>query len=573
LSTLNGPNVANDTLMPKDASEAEIGATLAKGETISSGGRNWHSPADVAVPAMGDTLDQEHGLERGSDRTMLLVAAGFAMAIVAWAVVILTVQQVRFVVISPNAAEGVEAASDLARLFGALVLLLFPDNRAGQRLRWFTAGFIILGLGGLAFGDLRLLLQAAPDLNRAMYAALVTWTIAGALFAIGILPAKPIHFSRRVFALVTAVSILGVVIVTQSAHLPALVHITSVEDAARRGDVPLHGLTVWHWVLSSIPFGLAVITVVGLVRHSSRRVLGGWLTVSMVLLAGAQLYNLFWPWAFSPVLTSANVLRLAFAATVAVGGVLELRRIAAEREVLLVREHEYAHRLAELAVLKADFTAMVAHELGSPLAAIRGFAAMLATGELSREDQADAVAAIQAEIELITTLVHDMRTMAQVERDDFAVQLRPVPLGVLLGEAAAFATTLPGNHPVTTRLSGQERVRADPARLGQVLRNLLSNAAKYSADGKPIELRAHRTEEGRMRVEVVDQGYGIEPADLERIFEKFRRGRHPKGRKVAGVGLGLYATRRILQSHGSELMVQSTLGVGSVFAFELEVVH
>jgi signal transduction histidine kinase len=76
-----------------------------------------------------------------------------------------------------------------------------------------------------------------------------------------------------------------------------------------------------------------------------------------------------------------------------------------------------------------------------------------------------------------------------------------------------------------------------------------------------------------MRVEVVDQGYGIEPADLERIFEKFRRGRDPKGRKVAGVGLGLYATRRILQSHGSELMVQSTPGVGSVFAFELEVVQ
>ncbi len=570
---LNAPCAANDKLMPKDASEAEIGATLAKSGAMSGSGRNLNGSAGLPVPVDGNVLDQDHRLERGSDRTMLLVAAGLAIAILAWAVVILTVQQARFVVISPNAAEGVEAASDLARLFGALVLILFPDNRAGQRLRWFAAGFVILGLGGLAFGDLRLLLQASPDLNRAMYAALVTWTIAGGLFAIGILPANPPHFTRRAFALVTAVSVLGVVAVTQSEHLPALVHITSLEEAALSGDVPLRGLTGWHWVLASIPLGLALITVVGLVRHSSRRVLGGWLTVAMVLLAGAQLYNLFWPWAFSPVLTSANVLRLAFAAAVAVGGVLELRRIAAEREVLLVAEHEYSRRLAELAVLKADFTAMVAHELGSPLAAIRGFAAMLATGELSREDQADAVAAIQAETELITTLVHDMQTMAQVERDDFAVQMRPVPLGVLLGEAAAFATTLPGHHPVTTRVSGQERVRADPQRLGQVLRNLLSNAAKYSADGKPIELRAQRTEEGRMRVEVADQGYGIDPADLERIFEKFRRGRDPQGRKVAGVGLGLYSARRILQSHGTELMVESTPGVGSVFAFELEVVQ
>lgn len=570
---LNAPNAANDKLMPKEASEAEIGATLAKSQTRSRVGRDWHGSTGVAVPSTGTPLDQDHRVERGSERTMLRLAAGLALAILAWAVVILTVQQARFVVISPDAAGGVEAASGLARLFGALVLILFPDNRAGQRLRWFAAGFVILGLGGLAFGDLRLLLQAGPDLNRAMYAALVTWTIAGGLFAIGILPAKPPHFSRRAFALVLTVSLLGVILVTQSAHLPALVHITSLEEAALSGDVPLRGLTGWHWVLSSIPLGLAVITVVGLVRHSSRRVLGGWLTVAMVLLAGAQLYNLFWPWAFSPVLTSANVLRLAFAAAVAVGGVLELRRIAAEREVLLVAEHEYSQRLAELAVLKADFTAMVAHELGSPLAAIRGFATMLATGDLSREDQADAIAAIQAETELITTLVHDMQTMARVERDDFAVQIRTVPLGVLLGEAAAFATTLPGNHPVTTRLAGQERVWADPQRLGQVLRNLLSNAAKYSADGQPIEIRVHRTEGGRMRVEVADQGYGIDPADLERIFEKFRRGRDPQGHKVAGVGLGLYSARRILQSHGTELLVQSTPGVGSVFAFELEVVQ
>lgn len=559
--------------MPKDASKAEIGTTLTKGETVSSASRNRHGPAGVAMPTDGHALDQDHRLERGNDRTMLLVAAGLAIAIVAWAVIILTVQQARFVMISPTAAEGVEAASGMARLFGALVLILFPDNRAGQRLRWFAAGFVILGIGGLVFGDLRLLLQTSPDLNQAMYAALVTWTISGGLFAIGILPANPLPFTRRAFALVAAVGLLGIVVVTQSEHLPALVQITSLEQAALSGDVPVRGLTGWHWVLASIPFGLAVITVVGLVRHSSRRVLGGWLTVAMVLLAGAQLYNLFWPWAFTPVLTSANVLRLAFAAAIAIGGILELRRIAAEREVLLVAEHEYSRRLAELAVLKADFTAMVAHELGSPLAAIRGFAAMLATGELSREDQSDAVAAIQAETELITTLVHDMQTMAQVERDDFAVQMRPVPLSVLLGEAAAFATTLPGHHPVTTRVSGQERVRADPQRLGQVLRNLLSNAAKYSADGKPIELRAQRTEEGRMRVEVADQGYGIDPVDLERIFEKFRRGRDPQGRKVAGVGLGLYSARRILQSHGTELMVESTPGVGSVFAFELEVVQ
>ena len=74
---------------------------------------------------------------------------------------------------------------------------------------------------------------------------------------------------------------------------------------------------------------------------------------------------------------------------------------------------------------------------------------------------------------------------------------------------------------------------------------------------------------GRVRIEVVDHGSGIHPDDVVRIFEKFGRGRDARGRKVAGVGLGLYLLRRIMQAHGSDLTVDSELGEGSVFGFEL----
>jgi signal transduction histidine kinase len=106
-----------------------------------------------------------------------------------------------------------------------------------------------------------------------------------------------------------------------------------------------------------------------------------------------------------------------------------------------------------------------------------------------------------------------------------------------------------------------------------VLRNLLSNAAKYSPAGALIELRARRSEEDRVRIEVADHGQGVHPDDVVRIFEKFGRGRDQSGQKVAGVGLGLYLSRRILQAHGSELTLDSTPGAGCVFGFELEAVH
>jgi signal transduction histidine kinase len=251
---------------------------------------------------------------------------------------------------------------------------------------------------------------------------------------------------------------------------------------------------------------------------------------------------------------------------------LQARLVAASRVTSLHRRlAEQSRRLSELAVLKADFTAMVVHELDSPLAAIRGFTEMLGTGELNPGDQAKTISAIQAELDALGALVADVKDAAAVERDDFAVQLRAVPLDVLLADAVAFAKTLPDSHPFTANIATNEEVWADRGRIRQVLRNLLSNAAKYSPDGAPIELRAvHSETPERIRIEVADHGQGIHPDDMNRIFEKFGRGRDQSGQKVAGVGLGLYLSRRILQAHGSELELECTLGAGCVFGFELQ---
>ena len=167
-----------------------------------------------------------------------------------------------------------------------------------------------------------------------------------------------------------------------------------------------------------------------------------------------------------------------------------------------------------------------------------------------------------------------MRAVAAVEREDFEVETRRLPLEKLLTDAEAYARTLPAGHPFRQVSGGDLRaggaVLADPERIGQVLRNLLSNAAKYSPEGTPIELRVIG-KQGRVRIEVADRGPGIHPDDVSRIFEKFGRGRDLEGHKIPGVGLGLYLSRRIVRGHGSELTVQERAGGGSVFAFELAV--
>ncbi len=252
--------------------------------------------------------------------------------------------------------------------------------------------------------------------------------------------------------------------------------------------------------------------------------------------------------------------------------ITERKREEAKRAELLAAEQEQSRRLQELSVMKADFTAMVAHELGSPLAAIRGYADMLGTGELSAPEQAQALAAIQAQTDTLASLVNDVQAAASIERDDFCVQLREIPLALLLDRASAFARTLSGHHPFTITATPEVVVRADPERIGQVLRNLLSNAAKYSPDGAPVELRASVRDQ-RVRIEVADEGFGIHEDDLRRIFEKFGRGRDRSGGKVAGVGLGLYLSPRIVRAHGSELTVNSVPGAGTVFAFDLEVIR
>lgn len=268
-----------------------------------------------------------------------------------------------------------------------------------------------------------------------------------------------------------------------------------------------------------------------------------------------------------------ELIEIPLLSSILVGVFLVARRRSqaqAQLAALLAAEQEHSRRLSELAALKADFTAMVAHELGSPLLAIRVFADMLASGKLKPDAQTQVVAAIQAEANMLNTLLADVQSAGAVERADFTIHPRPVSLSALFADAATLMEVLPGQHRLITTIATDTLVLADPERIGQVIHNLLRNAAQYSPAGSPIELRA-RPDMGRVRIEVADAGCGIHPDDLRRIFGKYQRGRDLSAHKPAGAGLGLYVSQRIVKAHGAELNVTSKPGAGSVFWFALEV--
>ena len=109
---------------------------------------------------------------------------------------------------------------------------------------------------------------------------------------------------------------------------------------------------------------------------------------------------------------------------------------------------------------------------------------------------------------------------------------------------------------------------ADPDRLETILLNLLQNAQKFSAPDSPIQVTAH-AQDGTVMVSITDQGIGIAPEDLPRIFDRFYRVEHI--RKAEGTGLGLYITKRLVEAHGGQIWVESEVGKGSTFSFTLPV--
>jgi signal transduction histidine kinase len=233
-------------------------------------------------------------------------------------------------------------------------------------------------------------------------------------------------------------------------------------------------------------------------------------------------------------------------------------------------EHRTVAELRRLSALRADFVSLVSHELRSPMAAVIGSARTLQERwrELTPEQRESFLRLISDETTRLSDLIADVLDTSRIEAGTFSYTFSDVRLDEVVGEIVAAAAI--GQDEVEVRAEVRQplpRVRADRSRIHQVLTNLVDNAVKYSPAGGEVLVSAYATD-GRLRVDVADNGPGIPLEEQGIIFEKF--GRSNSGQSKPGTGLGLFIARSIAEAHGGRLSVRSGQE-GTVFTLDLPV--
>lgn len=245
-----------------------------------------------------------------------------------------------------------------------------------------------------------------------------------------------------------------------------------------------------------------------------------------------------------------------------------LERANAELEM---RVAERTAALAEANRRKDEFLATLAHELRTPLSALRTASEAL---RLKAPDNADLVTlqgVFQRQVQQLTRLTNDLLDVSRITRDKLTLQRRRVPIAEIIDSAVEAVRPLAEKRNQTVNVvapSGPVHVDGDPARLTQVLANLLDNAARYSPQGTRIDLTAELSGP-HVLIKVADKGSGIERDLMPRIFELFVQG-HRSQPDEGGLGIGLPLARRLTEMHGGTLTAYSPgPGRGSEFVVQL----
>ena len=254
-----------------------------------------------------------------------------------------------------------------------------------------------------------------------------------------------------------------------------------------------------------------------------------------------------------------------------------LRLVASEREDLLKKEQS-ARREAEIANrLRDEFMATVSHELKTPLNSILGWARMLKTGDLDEAQVAKALGTIIKNSETQNRLIEDLLDVARIISGKLVLELEPVNPSELIHDTIESIQPLAQAKKIEVvedlRNYGEPlTISGDRNRLTQVFTNLLTNAVKFTPEGGRIDVRLE-ARDGNLSVSVKDNGIGITPDFLPKVFERFRQdvsGATNNG----GLGLGLAIVRQLVEMHGGSVQVRSEgVDQGSEFTVELPAQH
>ncbi|HEX6201478.1 MAG TPA: ATP-binding protein [Thermoanaerobaculia bacterium] len=239
-----------------------------------------------------------------------------------------------------------------------------------------------------------------------------------------------------------------------------------------------------------------------------------------------------------------------------------------------LEREEAARREAEAANLAKDqFLAVLSHELRTPLNAILGWAQLLAArSDVQPEQAVRGLEVIERNARAQTQLIDDLLDISRIVAGKLRLELQRVHLGEVVEAAIAAMSPAAEAKGITVERdleAGRESVLADPDRLQQVVWNLISNAVKYTGPDGRVRVSVRRLD-GEVEVRVADDGEGIDPEMLPRLFQLFEQGDSGTTRRSTGLGLGLAIVKQLTELHGGSVSAESEgPGRGSTFVLRL----
>lgn len=242
--------------------------------------------------------------------------------------------------------------------------------------------------------------------------------------------------------------------------------------------------------------------------------------------------------------------------------------------VYVARKQQEIEELRRLEQFRREFLADVSHELKTPVFAAQGFIHTLIDGAAEDEYIRDRFLAKAAKsLDGLDALVKDLVALSQMETGEIRMNFERVDLYHTTLEVFEQLENIAQNRGTTLKIKIDERgpvwVKADAQRITQVMTNLIENAIKYGRENGKVVV-SFEEEKKHYQIQVRDDGPGIAPEHLNRIFERFYRVDKSRSKELGGTGLGLAIVKHILSGHKAKIMVMSKLEKGTTFSFKLD---
>lgn len=216
-----------------------------------------------------------------------------------------------------------------------------------------------------------------------------------------------------------------------------------------------------------------------------------------------------------------------------------------------------------------SFVADASHELRTPLTTLMGYADLHRQGLLTSDEAVDdAMRRIRGEAKRMSGIVEHLFLLANLDEGAILIEPGTVDIRQLLDDVAADARVAQPDRTVTVHVPAPIEIAADPERVLQAVSTLVTNALTHTPTSATLSLEAGADRDG-VAIRVTDNGPGIAPEHLDRLFDRFYRVDKARGRQQRGSGLGLAIARSIAEAHGGTLDVESTVGDGSTFTLRI----